>query len=77
MEIKGFFQFEIISDVLVIFPLHLNTYMLFVHGYYKYFNSSSEGTVFKRQNLTYVDVRFWVFRNQDLEMFGPKLNKYE
>ena len=33
--------------------------MLWVYGHYKYFNSFSAGTVFIRQNLTSVDVRFW------------------
>ena len=33
--------------------------MLWVYGYYKYFNSFSAGTVFIRQNLPSTDVRFW------------------
>ena len=33
--------------------------MLWVYSHYKYFNSFSSGTVFKRQNLTSRDVRFW------------------
>ena len=33
--------------------------MLCDYSHYKYFNSSSVGTVFWRQNLTSIDVRFW------------------
>ena len=33
--------------------------MLWVCGYYKYFNHFSARTVFIRPNLTYTDVRFW------------------
>ena len=53
------FQFEIIIDVLVSSFWFLWKTMLWVYGHYKYFNSFSAGTVFIRQNLTSVDVRFW------------------
>ena len=33
--------------------------MLWVLGRYNFFNSSSAGTVNRRQNLTSIDVRFW------------------
>ena len=33
--------------------------MVWVHGHYKYFNPFSVVTVFIRQNLRYLHVRFW------------------
>ena len=33
--------------------------MLWVYGHYKYFNYFSAGSVFRRQNQTSTDVRFW------------------
>ena len=58
METEGFFQFEIIINVLVSpFSLVLIP-MLWVYSHYKYFNSFSAGTVFIRQNLTSTGVRF-------------------
>ena len=33
--------------------------MLWVYGHYKYFNSFRAGIDFKRQDLTFADVRFW------------------
>ena len=47
METKGFFHIEII--------INLNTYMLWVYSLYKYFNSFSESTAFRRQILTSKD----------------------
>ena len=35
-----------------LFPLLFNTLMLWVYGHYKYINSLSAGSVFRRQNLT-------------------------
>ena len=42
----------------LIFPLHLNTYVMALR-HYKYFFCFSAGIVFIRQNLTSSDVRFW------------------
>ena len=51
--------FEIISDVLVGSFRYIWIPMSWVYSHYKYFNSSSPGTVFIRQNLTSTDIRFW------------------
>ena len=56
---KGLFQFEILINVLASSSCFIWISMLWVYGQYKYFNSSSAGTVFIRQNLTSTDVRFW------------------
>ena len=53
MEIKGFFQFEIIINGLV----STIALVVLVYDFYKVFNYFSAGTVFRRQNLTSLDVR--------------------
>ena len=63
METKGFFQFEIIINVLVSSFRFIWIPMLWVYGHYKYFNSlyvfirlyTSETDVYRRQILTYKD----------------------
>ena len=52
MEIKGFFQFEIIINVLVSFFRFIWIPMLYVYGHYKYYYSYIAGNDFRRQNLT-------------------------
>ena len=61
METKVFFQFEIITNVLVSFSCFIWIPMLWVYGYYKSFYIYSAGVVddLRRQNLTSTDVRFW------------------
>ena len=56
---KGIFPFEIIINVLVSSFCFIWIPMLWVCGHYEYFKSFSAGIVFRRQNLTSVDVRFW------------------
>ena len=51
---KGYFQFEIITNV---FHLHSNIYVMGLRPLY-IFNTFSEGTYFRGQNLTSLDVRF-------------------
>ena len=57
MESKVFSQFEIIIKVLdssfrlILIP------MLWVYGHYNYFNSSSEGIIFRRLQTSDSDVR--------------------
>ena len=51
--LRGFFQLEIIINVLVWIP------MLWVYDHYNFCNTFNATTVFRRQNLTFVDVRFW------------------
>ena len=57
LENKGFFQCEIIINVLVSSLQFICIPMLWVHGLDNYFNSYSAGIVFSRQNLTSTDVR--------------------
>ena len=45
----GFIQFEII----------INVFGYFRYGHYTNSNSFSAGVDYERQNLTYIDVRFW------------------
>ena len=54
-----FFQIEIIKNVFVRSFCFIWIPMVRVYGHYEYFNYFSAGTVFIRQNLTSVDVRFW------------------
>ena len=56
---KGFFQFEIILDVLVTSFRFIWIIRLWVYGHFKYFPCFSAVTFFRRQNLTSIDVRFW------------------
>ena len=55
----GFFYFEIVIDVLVSSFWFIWIPMLWVYGHHNFFNSSSAGIDFRRQNLTSTDVRFW------------------
>ena len=55
---KGFL-FEIIINVFVSSFLFIWISMWWVYGHHKYFNSFSVVTVFIRQNLRYLHVRFW------------------
>ena len=57
-EDQSFFRFEIIMNVLVSSYRFILIPMLWVYDHYKGFNSFSAGTVFMRQNLTSIDVRF-------------------
>ena len=58
-RLNGYFHFEIIINVLVWIGLPMLSWLwVLVYGQYKFFNSSSSGTVFIRQNLTSTDVRF-------------------
>ena len=57
METKGFFQFEIIINVLVGNFRSISIPMLWVYGYFKYFYSYIAGIDFRHHNLTSVDVR--------------------
>ena len=59
METEGFFQFEIIMNVLVSFFRFIWIPMLWVYGYYTYFYSYSAGIDFSCQNMASRDVRFW------------------
>ena len=59
METEGFFQFEIITNVLVSYFRFIWIPMLWVYRHYKYFISFGAGNVFICQNLTSTDVRFW------------------
>ena len=52
METKGFFQFEIIMNVLVIFFRFIWIPMLSFYGPYKYVYSHSAGIDFRRPILT-------------------------
>ena len=56
---KGYFQFEIIINVLVSSFQFIWIPMLWVYHHYKYAYSYSAGIDFRRQNLTSTDVRFW------------------
>ena len=56
---KGFFQFDIIINVLVSSFWFILIHMLWFCGHYTFFNSFSAGIDFRRQNLTSTDVRFW------------------
>ena len=40
------------SQVSQLFPLHLNTYMLWIYSQYKYFNSFSARIDFRHHSLT-------------------------
>ena len=59
METKGFFQFEIIINVLVSSFWFILIPMFWVYGHYKYFNSFSARTIFIHQYLPSTNVRFW------------------
>ena len=52
MVIKGFFQYEIIINVLASPFRFIWIHMLWVYGHYKYFNFFSAGIDFRRRNLT-------------------------
>ena len=56
---RFFFKFEIIRNVLVISFRFIWISMVWVYVHYIYINSFSAEIVFRRQSLTYVDVRFW------------------
>ena len=56
---KGFIQFEIIINVLVSFFWLIWIRMLWVYGHYKYYQSYSAATDFRRQKLASTDFRFW------------------
>ena len=56
---KGFFQFEILTNVLVSSFCFVWMLKSRVCGHLKCFYSLSAETVFRRQNLTSLDVRFW------------------
>ena len=56
---KGFFQFEIIINVLVTSSCFIWIPMLLVYAHFKYVYFYSAGIDFGRQNLTSTDVRFW------------------
>ena len=56
---QGFFQFEIIINVLDSSFRFIRIPMLWVYCNYKYFYSYSVGIDFRRQNLASTDVRFW------------------
>ena len=56
--LEGFFQFEIIINVLVISFWFLWIPVLWVYDHQTYFYSYSAGIDLSRQNLTSVDVRF-------------------
>ena len=56
--LKGFIQFEIITNVLVSSFWFIWIPMLWVYGHYKYFYSYSMGINFRRMNLTAAYVRF-------------------
>ena len=58
-RLKGIFQFEITINVLFSSSRFIWISTLWVYGHYNLFNSFSIGTVFRRQNLTSIDVRFW------------------
>ena len=52
METKGFFQFEIIINVLLSCFWYIWIPGLWVYGHWKYFYFYSAGIDFSRQNLT-------------------------
>ena len=56
---KGFFQFKIIINVLASSSRFIWMPLLWVYGHYQYLIFFNARTVFKRQNLTSTDVRFW------------------
>ena len=58
-EDQMFFKFEIIINVLVNSFCFVWIPMLCVYRHYNLCYSFSAGTVFRRQNLTSADVRFW------------------
>ena len=55
----GFFQFEIIMNVLVSSFRFIWIPMLWVYDLKTYFKPHSAGNDFSRQNLASTDVRFW------------------
>ena len=59
METKGFFYFEIIINVLYSSFRFIRIPMLWSAAIIKMNNYFSVGIVFRRQNLTSIDVRFW------------------
>ena len=59
LKAGGFFQFEIIINVLVSFFRFIWIPMIWVYDHYKYLYYYSAGIDFGRQNLTSGDVRFW------------------
>ena len=75
-EPKGFFQFEIIINVLVSSFWSIWIPMLWFYDHYKYFISFSAGTVLIRQNLTSTDVRFWRINTVPALQGLIKLRKY-
>ena len=56
---KGFFQFEIIINVLFSSFCFIWIPMLWMYGHCQFFNSFSGEIVFRRQILTFTDVRIW------------------
>ena len=77
METEGFFPLEIIINVLVSFFRFIWIPMLWVYDQYKCGYTFSVGTVFLRQNLTSIDVRFWrkkmVFTRQMFFFFRRRM----
>ena len=59
METKRFFRFEISITVLVSSFWLIWIPMLWVYGHYNFFYFYRTGIDFSRQNLTFIDVRFW------------------
>ena len=59
MKTKGFFQFEIIINVLVCSFRFIWIHMSSDYGHYNFGIFFSVSTVIRRQNLTSINVRFW------------------
>ena len=69
---KGFFQFEIIINVLAMFSLHLNTYVMGLRPLYIYiFHYFSAGIDCRRQNLTSIVIRRQFLAAED----GPRTER--
>ena len=82
---KGFFQFEIIINVLFSRFSYFRLIwipMLWVYGHWKYFHPYSAGIDFRRHNLTSTDVRLWRLKSipalwglSDTAYVGPQLKR--
>ena len=70
--LEGFYQFEIIINVLVISFWFFWIPVLWVYDHQKYLYSYSAGIDFSRQNLTSVDVRFWRLKSIPRQLLMSK-----
>ena len=59
-----------------LFLIHLNTYVMGLRSF-EICNSFSAGTVLRRQNLTFEDVRFWRIKTSESDVYRRQILTYK